>query len=95
MHTKTKICYVCEKKGFGLDCIRLCDCKIGQVYKIEQIENDILLKTKMRLLEFGFFKGQKIKVIKKSFLKQTLLVELMNNVLSLRSDVATSVMVTK
>ena len=65
------------------------------MYKIEQIEDNISLKNKMRLFEFGFFKGQNIKLIKKSFLKKTLLVELMNNILSLRSDVAMSVLVKK
>ena len=51
-------------------------------------------KNKMRLFEFGFFKGQKIKLIKKSFLKKTLLIELMNNILSIRSEIAMYVMVT-
>ena len=75
--------------------VSLCDCKVGQVYIIEQIEESLLLKTRIRLFEFGFLKGQKIKLIKKSIFKKTLLVELMNNVLSLRSDVAMFVLVTK
>ena len=84
------------KRGFvNLDCVCLCDCQIGQVYKIERIEDNVSIKNKMRLLELGFFKGQNIKLIKKSFLHKTLLIEVMNNVLSIRSDVAMSVMVKK
>lgn len=73
----------------------LYDCKVGQVYKIEQITESLSLKNRMRLFEFGFLKGQKIKLIKKSLLKKTLLVEIMNNVLSLRSDIAMFIMVMK
>ena len=78
-----------EEKNY----LSLCDCKIGIEYKIQELSMTLSQKNKMRLLEFGFIKGKKIKLLKKSLLKKTLLVELMGFILSLRADIAESVVV--
>lgn len=54
---------------------------------------DIDIKTKTRLYELGFFKGEKIRVLKKSLMGGTILVEIMNNVLSIRKEEALCVQI--
>lgn len=88
--------FFCQNEGVvSQEKVSLYDCKIGQVYKIDQITQSLSLKSRIRLFEFGFVKGQRITLVKKSLLKKTLLVEIMNNVLSLRSDIAKFIWVIK
>ena len=63
-------------------------CKISKQYKIVCIEQSLNVKHRQRLLELGFVKGVKIKIVKKSLLKKTLLVEIHNYTLSVRSEIA-------
>lgn len=71
----------------------LSDAKINKQYTIANICNDIDIKTKTRLLEFGFFCNQKVVVRNFSLKKGVLLVELNNQTISLRKKEASCVVV--
>ena len=69
------------------------DAKLNKIYTISGMCDYIETKTKTRLLELGFFKGEKIKVLKKSLLGGVVLVEIMNTVLSIRKEEALCVQI--
>ncbi len=71
----------------------LYNAKINKLYYINGMCEDIDIKTKTRLYELGFFKGEKIRVLKKSLMGGTILVEIMNNVLSIRKEEALCVQI--
>ncbi len=60
--------------------------KTNVAYKIIDLCDDIDIKTKTRLLEFGFLKGETVKVIGKSLSGGVFLIEIMNTVLTLRLE---------
>ena len=62
--------------------------KIGKLYLITTISNSASIKIKRRLLELGFTKGQFVKLVRKSFLAKTFLIELRGFTLTIRKDVA-------
>lgn len=78
----------CGMKNFFLS-----DVKLNTQYTIASICDNIDIKIKTRLLEFGFFCGQKIIVRNKSLRKGVLLVELKNQMVSLRKEEASCVVV--
>ena len=65
----------------------ICDCNKNQEYYIKQlnIEDD---KLKLRLYEIGFFVGSKIKILNKSFLNKTLLINVLDSCFAIKADVA-------
>ncbi len=71
----------------------LSDVIVNKQFTIIGICDDIDIKTKTRLLEFGFFCGQKVVVRNKSLKKGVLLVELSNQMISLRKKEASCVVV--
>lgn len=72
--------------------INLCDCEINKEYKIKEfIEGPFAIKR--RLFELGFLTNRKIKVIRKSLIKKTILVEIEGYTLSLRCTVAQIILV--
>ena len=66
---------------------------LNKTYSISGMCDFIDVKIKTRLLELGFFKGEKIKVLKKSLMGGVILVEIMNNVLSIRKEEALCVQI--
>lgn len=72
--------------------INLCDCEINREYTIQAfIEGPFAIKR--RLFELGFLTNRKIKVIRKSLIKKTILVEIEGYTLSLRCTVAQIILV--
>ncbi len=72
--------------------INLCDVEINKEYKIvEFVEGPFAIKR--RLFELGFIRGRSIKVIRKSLIKKTILVEIEGYLLSLRCTVAQIILV--
>lgn len=63
------------------------------VYTIQNICKNIDIKIKTRLLELGFFEGEKIIVLAKSLAGGVLLVEIRGQVLSLRIIEASCVVI--
>ena len=62
-------------------------------FTIAGFDKNIALKVKRRLLELGFTRGQKIKIINKSLLKRTYLIELRSVLLTLRYDILKYILV--
>lgn len=62
-------------------------------YKICDINQSIGEKYVRRLKELGFITGEIVKVIKKSFLKKTLLISIMGYVISMRDTLAKNIIV--
>ena len=65
----------------------LCEVKEKQEREIEEISGQSF-QIERRLYELGFMPGKKVKILKKSFSKNTILVELENYCLALRCSVA-------
>lgn len=63
--------------------------KINKTYIIENISELTSLKIKRRLLELGFTKGQKIKLLRKSLLGKAYLIEIRGYTLTLKKQIAT------
>ncbi len=63
-------------------------CKIGKLYTIDAIGEQLPLKIRRRMYDLGFINGQKIKVVRKSLLKKAILIEIRGYTLSLRSTIA-------
>ena len=63
--------------------------KINKTYIIEKISELTSLKIKRRLLELGFTKGQKIKLLRKSLLGKAYLIEIRGYTLTLKKQIAT------
>lgn len=62
-------------------------------FTIVGFDKNIVLKVKRRLLELGFTKGQKIKIVNKSLLKMSYLIELRSVLLTLRYDILKYILV--
>lgn len=82
-----------ESDGQVEELLTLNGCRNGTTYVICDILSLISDKNRIRLLELGFIKGKKVKVITKSLLKKTLLIEISGYTLSLRKDIADLVVV--
>ena len=65
----------------------LCDLKENEGARIKSVDGNSFAVIR-RLLELGFLSGRAIRVLKKSFSKKTILVEIENYVLALRCKVA-------
>ena len=65
----------------------LCDLKENESSTIQNISGDNFAIIR-RLMELGFLPERNVKIIKKSFSKHTVLVEIENYVLALRCKVA-------
>lgn len=72
--------------------VNLCDVEINKEYKIVEFAEGAF-PIRRRLYELGFICGRKIKVVKKSLIKKTILVEIENYLLSLRCTVAQIILV--
>ncbi|MBP3344828.1 MAG: ferrous iron transport protein A [Clostridia bacterium] len=72
---------------------RLTEIRKNVFARIEKVDESAPLKIKRRLLELGFTKGQKIRVVEKSLSKQTFLVELRGYCLSMRKNLASYIVV--
>ena len=74
---------------------KLTSLKIGVYARILNIDEKATLKVKRRLLELGFTHGQKVRVIRKSILGQTYLVQIRGYLLSMRKSLAEFLVVEK
>ena len=68
--------------------LELSNGKCGQYYSLVGVADSAPLKMKRRLLELGFTRGQKVRVVRKSLLKRAYLVEVRGFTLSVRRDIA-------
>lgn len=50
-------------------------------------------KLQKRINELGFFAGEKVKILKKSTLKKTLLVEIMHSIFAIKKNIAHCILV--
>lgn len=67
--------------------------KINKVAQIEGFSSCISPRISRRLLELGFLKGERVKVLRKSLLGRAYLVELRFYTLTIRKDIAKFIMV--
>lgn len=72
--------------------MNLNQCVLNASCKIINIDIDDQ-KLKFRLQEIGFFRGNVIRVLKKSFLKKTLLVKVLNSCFAMKSSMALKIQV--
>ena len=73
--------------------MNLTKCKLNAFFVIDDFYGQVPTKIKRRLLDLGFTKGQRVKVLRKSILGKVFLVEIRKFVLSLREEVAQYVLV--
>lgn len=69
------------------------DAKAGKLCLIEGYAKESSLQFKRRLLELGLTPGQNVKVVRKSLLGKTVLVEIRGYMLSLRKDLLSFILV--
>ena len=67
--------------------------RVGNFEKVQGVAPLAPIKIKRRLLELGFTKGQSVKVVRKSLIGKTFLVELRGYTLTLRQDVAKLILI--
>ena len=67
---------------------KLTNLKKGGYRKIVVVDKSAPLKVRRRLLELGFTSGQMIKVVRKSLLGETFLIELRGYQISMRKELA-------
>lgn len=67
--------------------------KLGTFYKIHKISYSVGDKVKRRLLDLGFTKGEKIRVVGKSLLKKAYLIEIRGYTLTLKKDIVSCILV--
>lgn len=65
--------------------------KVGRFYRVNKISEYAPDKIVRRLFDLGFTPNQSIKVIRKSLIGKTFLVEVRGYVLSMRSSVADAI----
>lgn len=63
---------------------KLIKCKFNKFFVINNIDESLSLSLKRRLFDLGFTKGQKIKILKKSLLGKTYLLQIRDYTLSMR-----------
>ena len=73
--------------------VNLADVRVGKCVEIDKISQQAPTKIKRRLLDLGFTKGVKIRVLKKSLLKEDILIEIRNFTLTIRRDIAQYILV--
>lgn len=66
----------------------LINAKKEKYYKIKGISEYAPIKIKRRILELGFTRGQSVKVVRKSLLAKSYLVEIRGFTLTIRRDIA-------
>ena len=66
---------------------------VGEVASICCILNTCDNRLKRRLLELGFVEGAQIKVLAKSLLNDVILVQILNYTISIRKDIAKSIVI--
>lgn len=66
----------------------LASAKLNKEYEVIDIDESYSTKYGRRLAEIGFVSGEKVKIIRKSFLGKTFLVGVKGYVISLRKDIA-------
>ena len=62
-------------------------------FVLDGFSQTVPINLERRLLDFGFTKGQKVRVLQKSILSKVLLIEIRKFVLSLRKEIAQYVLV--
>lgn len=67
--------------------------KLGVFYKINDITYNLGDNVKRRLLDLGFTKGEKIRVVGKSLLKKAYLIEIRGYTLTLKKDIVSCILV--
>ena len=67
--------------------------KLGVFYKINDITYNLGDNVKRRLLDLGFTKGQKIRLIGRSLLKKAYLIEIRGYTLTLKKDIVSCILV--
>ena len=67
---------------------KLTEIKSGEYRKVVVVDKSAPLNVRRRLMELGFVAGQKIKLVKKSLLGETFLLEISDSQLSIRKDLA-------
>lgn len=67
---------------------KLTELKIGEEKKIIVVDGSAPPKIKRRLLELGFTSGQTVKIVRKSMLGETLLIQLRGYSISMRKNLA-------
>ena len=70
----------------------MCKVCLNKEFEIVKIK-ETNFQLKRRLLELGFISGEKIKVLRKSIIGNTILVEICSYTISLRCSVASMVVV--
>ncbi len=71
----------------------LSDLSLEETCLIDGFLNSLPFKTKLRLLELGFYSGVKIKVLNKSLLNNVVLLEINNYIISIRKEIAKCIIV--
>lgn len=71
----------------------LLSAKKGRYFVVQGIDKSSPVKIKRRVLELGFTKGQKVRVVRKSLLGETYLVELRGYILTIRKDIAKLILI--
>lgn len=72
---------------------KLTNANIGKFYTVKGFVEGASIKIKRRILELGFTRGQKIKIVRKSLLGKAFLVELRGFTLTIRKDIAGIILV--
>lgn len=67
--------------------------KLNKPFSISDFSPSLNLNVKRRLFDLGFVKGTKIKVLRKSLLGRAFLVEIRGYCLTIKRDIASSIMV--
>lgn len=67
--------------------MRLKNCKNNEKYKVVCL-HDMEDKLKLRLYEIGFFPNSNITVLNKSYLKHTLLVQVLDSCFAIKDKIA-------
>ena len=72
--------------------MRLKDCQKGILLCVTSI--DLLdTKVKLRLCEIGLFESTNIKVLNKSFLNKTILIQVLDSCFAIKGDIAENIQV--
>lgn len=72
---------------------RLIECKYNKFYTLKAIDGEISPKLRRRLLDLGFTSGQKIKILYRSLLGKTYLLQLRDYTLSMRDRIVRTLLV--
>lgn len=70
--------------------MKLKDCPKHTLFCVSSI-NILDAKLKLRLHEIGLFKGSKIQLLNSSFLKNTMLIQVLDSCFAIKADVANNI----